>query len=189
MYIGMVYAMFSIGILGFLVWSHFSFSFFANLGEAKANFDSTTLAYIEENSLKYLEIRNMVALPYCEVGVINFAVCWNSLVLIGTFSCKNSLSYTQSAGNLYSARTSRTLKSPSETTRKTSFDFTLFQNISKTTITHDWLTWFLGFSEGDGAILTTRGRPRFVLTQKESEILYLVKEKLGFGTVYNFDKF
>ena len=61
--------------------------------------------------------------------------------------------------------------------------------MSKTTVTHDWLTWFVGFSEGDGAILTTRGRPRFVLTQKESEILYQVKEKLGFGTVYNYNKF
>jgi hypothetical protein len=61
----MVYAMFSIGILGFLVWS-----------------------------------LTIMALLYCEVGVINLAICWNSLVLEDTFYSKNSSSYTQSAGNL-----------------------------------------------------------------------------------------
>ena len=41
----------------------------------------------------------------------------------------------------------------------------------------------MGFSEGDGAILTTKGSPRFVLTQKEGAILYQIQEVLGFGTV------
>ena len=33
-----------------------------------------------------------VALPYCEVGVTNLAICWNSLTLVGTFNSKNSTS-------------------------------------------------------------------------------------------------
>ena len=66
----MVYAMFSIGILGFLVWSQF-----------------------------FPCSEDWVALSYCEVGVTNLAICWNSSTLLGTFSRKNISSYTQSAGN------------------------------------------------------------------------------------------
>ena len=84
----MVYAMFSIGILGFLVWSQ------------------------------------MVALPHCEVRVKNIAICWNSLVLTSTFNSKNLVSYTQSAGNLYT----KGLKSSSETTRETSLSYRLYKD-------------------------------------------------------------
>lgn len=61
----MVYAMLSIGLLGFIVWSFF-----------------------------------MMALPSqrsCD-EVINFAICWNSLVLISTLNSQNLINYTQSAG-------------------------------------------------------------------------------------------
>lgn len=133
--------MFSIGILGFIVWSQ------------------------------------VVALPYCEVGVTNLAICWNSSTLVGTFYSKNSTSYTQSAGN-------RNLSSSSETTRGKSFNFDLFNLERKTLgvkpIDPNWLTWFIGFTEGDGAILSNL---RFVLTQKEGSILYKIQEMLGFGVV------
>lgn len=147
--LGMIYAMFSIGILGFLVWSQ------------------------------------LVALLYCKMEVTNLTVCWNSLVLRNTFYSKNFFSYTQSAGNLNTL----SLKSPSETTREISRNFDLFNTQYKNKISSIWLTWFIGFSEGDGAILTNKGRVKFVITQKESDILYHIQKVLGFGTVREFEKF
>lgn len=48
---------------------------------------------------------------------------------------------------------------------------------------YNWLIWYIGFVEGDGAILCYNKRPQFVLTQKEGRILYHIKEVLGFGNV------
>lgn len=152
-YLGIVYAIASIGILGFIVWSQLLF---------------------------------MVALLSCERLVTNLAVCWYSLVLIGTFMCKNPVSFTQSAGN---PATLRSLTSSSETTCETSFNFTAFNNhfTKHTNLPHaNWLAWFVGFAEGDGAILTSGSRPRFVLTQKESIVLYMIRDTFGFGVVRYF---
>ena len=156
----MVYAMMSIGVLGFVVWSC------------------------------------VLASPYSDIRTfIYFAVCLNGLVLFNTLNGKNLISYTQLAGNLslYSLK-SNTL-STSETTRETSFNYSAFRlyystlfNSDAPHLSKDWLTWFIGFVEGDGAIQTYgKGtRVRFVLTQKESGILYHIHNKLGIGIVKHF---
>ena len=62
-----------------------------------------------------------MASPYCEVGVIYLAICWNGSTLVGTLNSENFTSYTQSAGN-------RQLNtSASETTRGKSFNFEAFK--------------------------------------------------------------
>lgn len=102
--------------------------------------------------------------------------------------CKNPVNYTQSAEN---QGTLRSLMSFSETTCETSFNFTAFNDhFTKHTnlppLDINWLTWFVGFAEGDGAILTNGSRPRFVLTQKESAVLYMIRDTLNFGVVRYF---
>ena len=128
----------------------------------------------------------LVALLFCEKKVIKFAVCWNGCLFTSTFCCKNLVNKTQSAGN---QGILQSLMSSSETTRDTSFNFTAFNNhyTNKSNKPDtQWLTWFVGFTEGDGALLLTGKRPRFVLTQKECAILYHIQETLGFGVVRHF---
>jgi hypothetical protein len=72
--------------------------------------------------------------------VINFAICWNSLVSISTFKSENLIGYAQSAGNLsfillflisVKEYIINTDKSSSETTRETSFNFSNYRKISE----------------------------------------------------------
>ena len=161
----MVYAMCSIGILGFVVWSQW-------------------LAFL-----------------IGDYKVINFAIWfWNSLVPISTFNSENLIGYAQSAGNFsfvsssfLVAKDTKTDKSSSETTRETSFNFDEYRKISDKNsdqVSDNWLTWFIGFSEGDGAFLTGKDkRLVFVLTQKETAILNHVHETLGIGRVRTYGNF
>ena len=106
----------------------------------------------------------VLASPLSDMGsyVIYFAICWNGLVLIGTLknSSKNSISYTQSAGNLSLCSRPRTLplllptlrgakakakgrtpesktQSASETIRETSFNFSAFRQYYNTLFGND----------------------------------------------------
>jgi hypothetical protein len=157
----MVYAMMSIGVLGFVVWSW------------------------------------VLASPLSDMRTyfFYFAVSWNGLVLISTLNGENLISYTQSAGNLSLCSSESKTQSASETIRETSFNYSAFRRHYNTLygnaaqhLSNNWLTWFIGFVEGDGAIQTYANgtRVRFVLTQKESAILFYVQKKLGIGTVKHF---
>ena len=69
-----------------------------------------------------------MASPYSDIrNLINFAVCWNSLVLINTLNGKSLISYTQSAGNMSLNSVEDSKHSVSETIRKTSFIFSAFR--------------------------------------------------------------
>lgn len=164
--------MFSIGILGFLVWSQ------------------------------------LVALPDSDFRVINFTIGWKDYTLLNTFYSSNVNNIVQSAGNsiyfslfnfllvFYILKTvveKYVQRGSSETIRENSFE-----NFRKGYLhlydkpfeeNDNWLYWFIGFIEGDGAILEHKGICKLVLTQKDSKVLIEIQKVLGFGKVKTFDKF
>jgi|SRR5690606_18899662 len=73
------------------------------------------------------------------------------------------------------------------------FDFSLFKekynnyfNHSKTLPEDEFLTWLIGFVEGDGSfVINNRNDLSFIITQstEDEQILKLIQETLGFGKV------
>lgn len=131
-----------------------------------------------------------MALPICEFWVINLTVSWKGFIPISTFNSENlillqlfKVGLTQSAGNLAG--------SPEAIREKSSkfFSFHIaYQAIYDKKIPDAWLEWFIGFVEGDGALLFNKSKKSccFVLTQKEKAILEHIQETLNFGRVRQF---
>ena len=163
--------MFSIAILGLIVWSQ-AFSY-KNAG---------------------------MGLLSCEGWVINFTVGWEDFSLLNTFYSSDVNNMIQSAGNstfvIKNVRLTHSVsveRGSSETIRESSFDS--FRNAYEIIYgknfqgSKDWLLWLVGFIEGDGAILENKGRCRLVITQKDPKSLIEIEKILGFGRVKNFEKY
>lgn len=149
--LGMIYAMGSIGLLGFLVWSQW-------------------MAFLKR-----------------KFKVINTTICWKGLKLLNTFNSLNFNNYTQSAGNLYNydLDSSETIRGDSYDLFINYYNYYYPYNPQLSYSDYDWLTWFIGFSEGDGAILQNKNQCTFVLTQKYVPILKEINYKFKFGYITN----
>tara|TARA_R110001592_G_scaffold150202_4_gene376010 strand:+ start:14563 stop:15471 length:909 start_codon:yes stop_codon:yes gene_type:complete len=67
------------------------------------------------------------------------------------------------------------------------FNFSLFKNKASLRYFKQYddcfLSWFVGFSEGDASFILSKKRNFFMINQKDPKVLFLIKEKLGFGRV------
>lgn len=178
--------MMSIGVLGFVVWSQW-LAFL--IGDYKVI--NSTVGW---NGFLFLFLFTIASICFiCNTKLGN---------LLDTFYSLNANKNAQSAGNL--CLTSSLLcygeeggkKGSSETIRgntydlfKKNFAFFFKQEFvvpSGGQRDSDWLSWFIGFLEGDGAILEHKGRPSFVLTQKDDTVLHEISLTLKIGKVKHF---
>jgi len=93
----------------------------------------------------------------------------------------------------YKVYTNKKLFSTLVNNTNETFDFTLFNlkyneyfNKSRTLPENDFISWFIGFSEGEGSfIIKNRNDLSFVITQSTNDesILQLIYNNLGFGKV------
>ena len=107
-----------------------------------------------------------------------------------TFYSLNSYRNAQSAGNLRMSTylddkwvSSETIRGNTYYLFKLNFSYYFNEKFKKD---NHWLSWFIGFLEGDGAILEHKGRSYFVLTQKDDTVLYKIYETLKIGIVKHF---
>jgi hypothetical protein len=102
----MVYAIISIGLLGFIVWSFYNLLI--------PYFPTSAFA----SGSGCLMMEKVMALLCRETEVINFTIGWNVLMLLTTFDSTNVNNYNQSAGNSKSI----IKRGSSETIRENSFE-------------------------------------------------------------------
>lgn len=161
--------MMSIGILGFIVWSQL-------------------VAFLirEDKVINFTVGWNGSLIWFlCTIFSISYFVSYSKLGnLLDTFYSLNSNRNAQSAGNLNIKQGS------SETIRENTYDlfrlnFAYYFN-EDFKQDNDWLSWFVGFLEGDGAILEHKGRSYFVVTQKDNKVLHEISVILKIGKVKDF---
>ena len=172
-YLGMVYAMFSIGILGFLVWSHHMFA--VGLDVDQSVFTEKILLYAGNFGISS-------PLVFSALGKIYSSLFFNNL--------KTKHMPRESAGNFTICRKA------TATTIKNIFNnksnYTSYKNLPlilehvpkhNSNLSDTDLGYFLaGLIEGDGWF--GKKELHIIFNEKDITLAYFIKKRIGYGNVY-----
>lgn len=160
--------MMSIGVLGFVVWSQWLAFLIGDYKVINSTVGWNGYLFLFLFTFTFTSISSRL---YTKLGKV-----------LDTFYSLNANINAQSAGNLCLG-SSETIRGNTYDLFKKNFFYFFKKEFSKDNV---WLSWFIGFLEGDGAILEHKGRASFVLTQKDDIILHEISEVLKIGVVKHF---
>jgi hypothetical protein len=182
LYLGMVYAMFSIGILGFLVWSHHMFS---------VGLDVDKFVFTELHQFTSLKVRVQGNISKDEWEKILLYAGNSSIssplvfITLGKIYLQNILQR-QSAGN-FSISTKATA-----VTKNIDNNYNKLPKISehitkhKSNLTDSEFGYFLaGLIEGSGSF--GLNQLNINLSERDISLAYLIKKHIGYGSVYKIN--
>jgi hypothetical protein len=189
MYLGMVYAMFSIGILGFLVWSQLMA--LPNSDMWVINFTVGWEDFTLLNTFYSSNVNNFVqsagnsgsgsapapTLIYNTVQALALAL---ALALSPPAPARTRAAPKIEVDKYVERGSSETIRENSFENFRKAYSSLFCKPFEQN---DDWLFWFIGFAEGDGCIFEHKGRSQFILTQKDPKVLIEIEKVLGFGKV------